>query len=160
MRSLLLFFYGSSGLDNSRLPYNLENEISLLRERRLEGLIPTRSWETLSWHRMSRGRKLNLILISNNSDGFELRCYEDFKASMRLKAVRDECFSLKRDAASTFVVCQAILDGCTNDRETLVRANLSALKSATARRIISKAKAVLKESKSMKVPEVTRRNLP
>ncbi|MBD5779798.1 hypothetical protein IEN85_09865 [Pelagicoccus sp. NFK12] len=146
LRSVLLLFYGSDGYDEGILPESLIEEIKDLRGRRSEGMMPLLSRDLLSWHRMSRGRKLNLVLQATGKGGYQLQCHEDNKAILRLQKIREACLQLERDGSSIYSICQALLDGINDEKEILVRANLAALRPASARRIISKAKAMLKLS--------------
>lgn len=144
MAGLLIHFYGGDGFAETGLPAELSKDIILQRELRSRGDVRYEGTLPIAWHKKNRGRQINLTLKEQPEGVFTLKVYEDQLAARRLQTLRVACDALKRDSASVFALVIALLDGIgRNDVDLLRAANLTALQPASARRLISKAKAVL-----------------
>ncbi|MBD5779799.1 hypothetical protein IEN85_09870 [Pelagicoccus sp. NFK12] len=145
---LFASFFGdtASWLGKGMLPPELTNHIRGVFRAQEGGLIPVRGVRRCSVSRAYRGRKLNLFFEETpNGQDYLLTCAEDDEAAALLQRVSDACKALQRDSYAVYRTCVAMLDGAKSHESIVQKASLGGLKESSAKRIVSRARLVLRQ---------------
>ncbi|MBC2605610.1 hypothetical protein [Pelagicoccus albus] len=146
LMGLFAFFFGDlrTWLPDRKLPPELLAQLRQGLEAGRSSVVPGDK-SLYSFSKVREGRRLNILLEQTKQGHYLLTCVEDSLALKGVQTLSEHCQSLKRDSYAIYRCCLAMLDGKRSYEDVLRSASLVNLKEASAKRLISRARAILYE---------------
>jgi hypothetical protein len=147
-QALIATFYGRLPRNDAGQPQLPGELVTHLRHHRQTSLRSYRPGGEEDFHhaftKAHRGRVLCLAVQSAPGGSYRLTCHEDASKHERLRRLKKMCWEeLTRDRHTVFNAALALLDDVRDPVELAHRAGITALKPASALRIINRARSIV-----------------